>query len=205
MNPAETKAALESEKFRLAMESLRKPETTFGKQLMGQWQATLVAIIVALLAIFPNYLVEKIKDALNRSDQRFAHFEEVSVDFSEYAFDSQLVFEYYQHAWTTTNSLTPIINDYNNVITKIMKREPLNRAVINRYWGKPYLSRFDSIMASLKGVDAGIHELNPEAEKLILGVEKRADPKIVDPILARIKPKLNNLTQELNEFLSSLM
>jgi hypothetical protein len=205
MTPQENKLALELEKLRLEVEGLKKPAKSFLKNLAEQWQATLVTIIVALLAIFPNYLVEKTKDALNRSDQRFTQFEELSMDLSEYEFNSQLVFEYYQNGWTTTNSLTPIVNDYNNIITKVRKREQLNRAVINRFWGKSYLSRFDSIMESVKSVDAGIHELNPEAERLVEGLEVRADPKIVNPILAQIKPKFDKLTRDLNEFLSSLM
>ena len=205
MNTAEMKATLEIEKLRLEVEGLKPRPVSFRKKLTDQWQATLVAIIVALLAIFPNYLIEKVKDALNRSDQRFAHFEEVSSDLSEYDFEAQLFFEYYQQGWTTTNSLTPIVNDYNSMITKLRRREQLNRAVISRFWGKADLSRFDSVMDLVKNVDNTIHELNPEAEKLLLGEERRADPKIVSPVLVRMKPQIDTLTREIRVFLSSLM
>jgi hypothetical protein len=205
MNSHETKTTLETEKLRLEVKALKKADAGLWKTLTAEWQKTLVAIIVALLAIFPNRLVEKTKEALNRADLRFAQFETLSVDLSEYEFNAEIVQEFYEQGWTTTNSLAPIITDYNNSITKIRKREQLNRAVINRYWGKPYLARFDSIIESVKNVDAGIHELNPEAEKLILGVQRKADPKVVAPILARIKPRINKLRHDLNELLSSLM
>jgi len=203
--PEETKTELEIEKLKKEVAALNRPPPTIWAKLRENWQTTAITLLVATFAVFPNYLIEQIKGSLNRADERFVQFRQLSEDLSEHIFNCEVFEEYYQKGWTTKEGLTPVANDYNRSITTLRKREQLYYAIIKRYWRSQHLAQFEKLMGEVKELDSAVHELNPEAEKVVNGTQAKADPKVVVPILSRIHPHVQQLTRDTSDLLAALM
>jgi hypothetical protein len=197
----EQKTSLEIQKLRIEVANLEKP---FRQKLREQWQTTAIAALAGLVMIFPTNLAERVKSGLNRADQRFAQYRQLSEDLSEHAFNSEVVLECYENGWTTKEGLTSIVNDYNRTITTVMKREQLYAAVVKRYWKPDQVAQYQLVMSDIKKLDHAIHAFNSEAELVAEGKEPKAREAVVKPLVEKAKPLLDAVSKHTSELLDSL-
>jgi hypothetical protein len=207
--PEETKTALEIAKLRLEISALSKPSQPLWKRLLSKFPenfvGALIALVISVLAIWPNILIDRIKEKLNQADLRFAHLNQISEDLSEFAFNAEVVNEYFDKNWTTKRSLEAIVDDYNKSVTAVRKREKLYYAILNKYWEPPIIEKFTSLMReNIKPVDLTIRQLTPEAELVISGSQPKVRPQEVAIILKQLDPKVAELSKKTTEFLDAL-
>ena len=125
---------------------------------VGVWLAT---TIVALLTIFSDKILERIRFQLNRADLRTKYFEELAVDLSTYLFYTELFHERYQKGWANDpEDLAGIGGEINGAVTTLRKKEYVYRAWVKKYWGSPALEQFAQVMAAVKSVDDAVHAFN---------------------------------------------
>jgi len=115
---------------------------------VGLW---LAATIVALLTIFSDKILERIRFRLNRADLRTKYFEEQAVSLSAYLFYSEIFHERYQKGWADDpEDLAAIGGAINGAVTKLRKKEYVYRAWVRKYWGPAALEQFAQVLAAVK-------------------------------------------------------
>jgi hypothetical protein len=125
---------------------------------VGAW---LAATIVALLTIFSDKILERIRFRLNRANLRTKYFEELATDLSTYLFYSEIFHERYQKHWANnTADMDAIRGEINGAITTLRKKEYVYRAWVKRYWGSARTEPFAQVMAAVKSTDDAIHAFN---------------------------------------------
>jgi hypothetical protein len=130
---------------------------------IGAW---LAATIVALMTVFSDKLLERIRFRLNRADLRAKYFEELAVDLSTYIFFAELFCERYQKGWTNDpDDLASIGEEVNEAVTTLRKKEFVYRSWVHRYWGDKTVAQFTEVMAAVKAVDDALHAFNDEGEE----------------------------------------
>ncbi len=131
---------------------------------VGLWVAT---TIVALLTVFSDKILERIRFRLNRADLRTKYFEQLAIDLSTYLFFSELYHERYQKGWANDrDDLDRIGGEINGAIQTLRKKEYVYRAWVRKYWGSRALEQFAQVMAAVKSADDAAHAFNdPGSEK----------------------------------------
>jgi hypothetical protein len=148
---------------------------------VGAW---LTATIVALLTVFSDKILERIRFRLNRADLRTKYFEALAIDLSTYLFYSELFHERYQKGWADdAEDLAAIGGAINGAITTLRKKEYVYRAWVRKYWGAAKLEQFTEVMATLKSADDAVHAFNDAGNEK----EKTAElGKKLDKLRARV-------------------
>jgi hypothetical protein len=123
--------------------------------------------MVALLTIFSDKILERIRFRLNRVDLRTKYFEELATDLSTYLFYAEIFHERYQKGWATDpEDLARIGDAINGAITTLRQKEYVYRAWVRKYWGSAKVEQLTQVMAAVKSADDAIHAFNdPGNEK----------------------------------------
>jgi hypothetical protein len=129
---------------------------------LGAW---LAATIVALLSIFSDKILGRIRFSLNRADLRSKYFEELAVDLSTYIFWAEIFLERFQKGWIEPDDIGAIGGEVNGAITTLRKKEYLYLSWIKRYWGLAAEEQFSQVMVALKQVEDAIHAFNDSGNK----------------------------------------
>jgi len=125
---------------------------------VGAW---LAATVVALLTVFSDKILERIRFRLNRADLRTKYFEQLAKDLSTYLFYSELFHERYQKGWADDpEDLDRIGGAINSAITTLRENEYIYRAWVRKYWGEAKVEQFAELMTTLKSTDDAIHAFN---------------------------------------------
>src|SRR5580704_15339047 len=136
---------------------------------VGVW---LSGAIVALLTIFSDKILGRIRWRLNRADLRTKYFEELAVDLSAYLFYAEIFHERYRRGWTDDpNDLEAVRREVNGAVTTLRKKEYVYRSWAKKYWGRePAIALFE-VMDAVRATDDAIHLFNDEGiqeEKTVL-------------------------------------
>src|SRR5258707_13257015 len=137
--------------------------------------AWLAATIVALLTIFSDKILERIRFGLNRADLRVKYFEELAVDLSTYVFWVDVFHERYQKGWTDKpEDLSAIGGELNGAMITLRTKEYLYRSWVRKYWGSVAAAQFVVLMNTVKSVDVATHAFNDagneDQKTVILGL-----------------------------------
>ena len=125
---------------------------------VGAW---LAATTIALLTVFSDKILERIRFRLNRADLRTKYFEQLAIDLSTYLFYSELFHERYQKGWADDlEDLAGIGGAINGAVTTLREKEYVYRAWVRKYWGRAKVEQFAEVMATLKSVDDAVHAFN---------------------------------------------
>jgi hypothetical protein len=172
------------------------------KTQTATWVGTLV---VAILAVFSSYFTEKIKFALNRADQRTKQFEEIATEVSHYIFSAELNREFIEHGWTTESTMKKLLDDYNESVTALRKKEFVYQSWIQKFWGKKEADQFKCFMKSVREFDSTVHSLNDEFENV--NIKKKADkidPKRAEEALKVMNPAIEDMRRQGSAFLTTI-
>lgn len=172
------------------------------KKQTATWAVTLV---LGILGLFSSYIIESVKFALNRADLRTKQHEELATEVSHYIFSAELNTEFIEHDWTTKAAMTELLQEYNESITMLRKKEFVYLSWIQRYWGKDETAKFAAFMELVRKFDSTIHSLNDEFEKVSIKESKpKIDRKRAEEALKVMKPAIENMRKHGLEFLTTL-
>ena len=130
---------------------------------VGTW---LAAVIVALLTIFSDKILGRIRFSLNRADLRVKYFEQLATDLSTYVFWVEVYHERFQRHWTDDlEDLEQIAGELNTAMTNLRKNEYVYLSWVHKYWGKNAAARFSDVMVSVKSVDIHTHAFNDPGKR----------------------------------------
>lgn len=178
---------------------------TIWETFKTHFSTLLITATIALLTVFSDKIVGDIKFAVNRADLRTAHYETLAADISNFAFNAEIITEYYEQGWTTKSSFDSIAPSYNEAIVKLRKQEYVTLALLTRFWKKDDVDRFKEVMEIVKKIDTQIHSLNSEAEAVITGAKSKADPAVTKPVTDKLKVLIPEMQTKINTFLSQLI
>jgi hypothetical protein len=173
--------------------------------LTTQTATWLVGLAVALLGLFSSRITESVKFALNRADLRTGQYEELATEVSKYIFSAELNTEFIEHGWTTKQTMSDLLKEYNQTITTMREKEFVYIAWIHRFWGNPEADRFKAFMTSVRAFDSSIHTLNDEFEAVnITGSKEKIDERRAQEAIKGLKPAIEELRQNGEALLTSL-
>jgi hypothetical protein len=173
--------------------------------LKSQSATWFVALLITILTLFSSRLTESIKSALNRADLRTRQYEELATEISEYIFAVELTVEFIEKDWTTKESLTELIKNYNQSITTLRKKEFVYLAWLRKYWDNKQVVQFEKFMQSVRAFDSVTHSLNDEFEAVnITGAKPKVDSNRADEALKAMKPAAERVRENGSSFLNSL-
>lgn len=192
-------------------EAEARPEAATGwtksvaDSLKSQTGAWFVGFVISVLALFSLRITEDIKFALNSADLRTKNYEELASNLSEYNFEAELFVEFIANGWTDAVAMTPLVNEYNNSIDTLRKKEYVYLSWINRYWGKSKMTDIEGTYAAVKAFDAATYTLNDElGEVNIAKTKQKMDPAKVSKALERLRPALVILQEQSKKLLMEL-
>jgi len=150
-------------------------------------------------------ITESIKFALNRADLRTKQYEELASEIGNYIFAAELITEFIEQGWTTKQTMTELLKDYDESIATLRKKEFVYLSWIQKYWGKHEAAKFDSFMKSVREFDMAIHSLNDEFEAVnITGSKPKIDKNRGDEALKKMKPAQENMRAQGRQCLTAL-
>ena len=178
---------------------------TLVESLKTQSATWFVGVVIALLTLFSTKLVEVIKFALNRAELRVKNYEEFSTDLSEFLFAAEVNTEFLEHNWTTRESLTSLIKEYNDSITKIRKKEYVYSSWIRKYWGRNESDVYRQMFESIRQYDKSLHSLNDEFEAVsIRKTQDKVSPERAAATAKELTAILHELRGRANDLLDRL-
>ena len=178
---------------------------SFIQTLKTNFVTLLVTTIVAIITVFSDTIVGDIRFSLNKADLRVASYEKFTSSISNFVFNAEIVTEFYDQGWTTASSLKFAVPPYNDAITDLRKNEYVTYGMLNRFWTKDDINRFEDVMETVKKIDFQVHSLNPEAEAVINGTKLKADIKFTEPIADTLKSLNRELETRVKKFLLPLI
>jgi hypothetical protein len=102
---------------------------------VGAW---LGATLVALLTVFSDKIIGRIRFRLNRADLRAKYFEELALDLSSYIFWAEVYHERFQKGWTSDpEDLSAVAGELNVAMVTWRKKEYVYRSWVRRYIASP--------------------------------------------------------------------
>src|SRR5205809_6944523 len=118
---------------------------------LGVWLAT---IIVALLTIFSDKILERIRFRLNVADLRTKYFEELAVNLSTYLFWSEIYHERHQKRWADNpDDVAEIGVNFNGAVTTLTSKEYVYRAWVRSCWGSAAVKPFYEVITAVNSVE----------------------------------------------------
>lgn len=173
--------------------------------LKTQTATWLVAFAIAMLGLFSSHITESVKFALNRADLRTKQFEELATEVSHYIFSAELNTEFIEHDWTTKATMTELLNEYNESITTLRKKEFVYQSWIQKFWGKTEADQFESFMKYVREFDSSVHSLNDEFEEVnIKGSKPKIDRERAREALKVMKPAIDNMRKQGRALLAAI-
>jgi len=101
---------------------------------IGAW---LVTTAVALLTIFSDRLLARIRFQLNRADLRVKQYEELAQDLSTYTFWVEVYQERYAKKWTDDpEDLAAVAGNMNEAMVALRTKQYVYWSWVKTYWGE---------------------------------------------------------------------
>jgi hypothetical protein len=136
--------------------------------------------LLAILTLFSQTIVDRVKTGLNIADLRAKYYEKMAGDFSTLGFDAQSIIDDYSEAVEPGQGkqigpkfLDMLVTGYNNALDTVRKNEYIYRLWINTYYRTRWLffrtnalERYDTLLSSIYRLDDAIHSMNRVAVKI---------------------------------------
>jgi hypothetical protein len=166
----------------------------------------IVAFVVAIITIPTDFVVGRLKFAMNRADQRESRYKTVSDEVSRYVFAAQIFSEFFARDLDHT-TVENTVKEYNDAVVELRTHEYAHRATIRKYWPDETVDKFDAFMQRVRAVDTLAHQVNPPLILYLHDASKPApllrDATIKSTAVA-LKPQVGTLCAAAEAFLFSL-
>ena len=168
------------------------------KTFVAAASTAIVTFLVAIITVPTDFVVGRLKFAMNRADQRDERYKVVSDEVSRYVFASQIFGEFFARD-LDRGTAEATIKEYNDAIVALRTHEYAHRATIRKYWSDATANDFDALMNDVRSVDSIAHQVN---DPLIAYLSNTATPT---PLLrdARVKSVAARLTPEVAKLCAS--
>ncbi len=101
--------------------------------------------------------------------------------------------------------MTNLLNNYNESIKTLRKKEFVFQSWVRKYWGKNEASQFDSFMKSVREFDSAGHSLNDEYEAVnITGSKPKIDRKRAEEALKIMHPAIDNMRKQSGALMAAI-
>lgn len=145
---------------------------TFVKNQSVIWVTT---TLLAILTMFSETLVDKIKSGLNKADKRFASLEAMAKEFSGLQYNAKSLITAYGESINSGRGrlinpkfMYSVVNDFNSSIISLMSDEMNYRYEVSIYSRKKWLffntdilNKMDTLYLNIKNLDSCVHLFNP--------------------------------------------
>ncbi|MBB6187003.1 hypothetical protein [Rhodanobacter sp. MP7CTX1] len=128
--------------------------------LIEHLQTWLVLAVVALLSVFSDKLIGRIRFALNRADLRSKYYEELALDLSTFLFYVDLYHLRLVRGETSSTDMPDIGGEVNGSYVTLKTKEYVYRSWVRRYWSEAGIRRFEAVMNSALAAYEAIIEFN---------------------------------------------
>jgi hypothetical protein len=176
------------------------------KTFIAAASTAIVTFLVAIISIPTDFVVGRLKFAMNRADQRDERYKTVSDEVSRYVFAAQTFNEFFARDLDRA-TVEATIKEYNEAIVDLRTHEYAHRATISKYWPEATAKSFDALMHDIRVADAIAHEVN---DPLIIYLNDPTKPApllrdaAVKSVAARLNPEVARLCGSAETFLFSL-
>lgn len=164
----------------------------------------LITTVVSVAMIFSDRILESIKTALNRSEQRPVQQEKLARDFSAFIYAAENEIAYFHSGLTTKAALNEVAAAYNRAITTLRENEYVYYAVIHRYWGREQIAHYENFIAGVRQLDQQVHRFNPQILLVTEGKQASVDPKVAEPLSKEAQESLSKLQITAKQLLLAL-
>lgn len=133
--------------------------------LIEHLETWLVVAIVALLSVFSDKLIGRIRFAINRADLRSKYYEKLALDLSTFLFYTDLFHLRYVRGELDVDDLSAIAGEVNGSYVTLKTKEYVYRSWVRRYWSESGLLQFDTVMKLALDVYQAIIEFNVQGSE----------------------------------------
>jgi hypothetical protein len=134
--------------------------------IIGHIETWIAITLVALLTIFSDKILGRIRLRINRADLRVKYFEQLATDLSTYIFWVEVLHERHAKGWMDDpEDIGSIVGELNGAFTTLRIKEYVYRSWVRKYWGSDGAARFNEVLEAMKAVDAATHTFNDEGEE----------------------------------------
>jgi hypothetical protein len=124
---------------------------------LGIWVAT---TIVALLTIFSDKILGRIRFSLNKADSRAKYFEEMAERLSTFVYWAELFYEgFATNRYENEEYYAGLSGSIDVAVTELLTREYVYRSWMKSYWSKEQFTKYNKVITAVKKVEAERHLL----------------------------------------------
>lgn len=163
-----------------------------------------ITAVVSIAMVFSDRILESIKTAVNRSEQRPAQQEKLARDFSAYMFAAETSVDYLKAGLTTKAALVEAATAYKKSLATLRENEYVYYAVINQYWGKQQVGLYENFIANVRAVDRQIQKFSPQILQVLEGSKSTIDPQFAEPLTQEAMASLVQLQASAKQLLLAL-
>ena len=114
--------------------------------IVGHLQTWFALFLVAILTVFSDKIVGRVRFALNRADLRSKYYEQLALDLSTFVFYSDLFHVRRVRGESHFGDLGAIGGQVNESFVTLKTNEYVYRSWVRRYWSDKGVKRFESVM-----------------------------------------------------------
>jgi hypothetical protein len=133
--------------------------------IVGHLQTWFALFLVAILTVFSDKIVGRIRFALNRADLRSKYYEQLALDLSTFVFYSDLFHVRRVRGESHFGDLGAIGGQVNESFVTLKTNEYVYRSWVRRYWSDKGVKRFESVMLCATNVYDAIIEFNEKGQE----------------------------------------
>jgi hypothetical protein len=135
--------------------------------LIAQHLETWLALsAVALLTVFSDKIIGRVRLAVNRADLRTQYFEELAIALSSFVFYADLFHVRHVRNESDFDDVPTIVGEANGAYTTLRTKEYVYRSWVRRYWNKVGLDDFERIMQAVELAYEAMTLFNQEGDEL---------------------------------------
>ena len=121
--------------------------------------------MVALLTVFSDKIIGRIRRALNRADLRSKYFEELAADLSSFVFYADLFHLRHVRGEAHFEDVPSIGEEVNVAYVTLKKKEYVYRSWVRRYWTQSELVNFLGVFEAVEHVYEVLIDFNESGDE----------------------------------------
>jgi hypothetical protein len=163
----------------------------------AQQNKLFLVLIVELVSVSVGFFAGLLKFDAKSVEQKIREVEQfkaLSTGLNKFIFATEIMHEFLSNNWTTKSSMVSSVTEYNDAVTNLRTNEASNLQLLRVHPDKNKEAQFREIMGLVMRIDASVHGLNDELEKVsILGTQEKISPDRAAKTAGELKPLIAEL------------